>query len=162
MTILLVEDQPEMADLWKRLLSSIGREFREATDVPEALEQMQREPCPDLLLLDLRLKGDWTPDRTIKAIPEFKRINPNCVVLVVTGNPDESLSALAEAAGADGYEQKISVTGQDALLIAIKNAFRHGIAGPEKEKPSFMRRLDLLERVSALVTHSHASAMREG
>ena len=77
-TILLVEDQPDMARLIRRQLAAAGRGYRmlHAADGEQALEQM-RSRHPDLVLLDLGLPNpdgfgvleSKNGDPTISAIP---------------------------------------------------------------------------------------------
>lgn len=150
MIVLIVEDEGAIVYLWRALLMPLGAEFRVADNIKDALVEMAKEPYPDLVILDLRLKGTDSPRQTLEKIDAFKDIHPGTVVLVITGNPDQSLPALAAAMGADGFEMKHVAVTQDKLLYAIKTAYMHNLQDADA-KP-YERRVRLLEKLSGLVT----------
>lgn len=151
MIILIVEDEPSIAKLWTMLLASLGKEFRLAHDMTTALREMQLEPFPDLILLDLRLP-DSSSEETLASIPRFKAINPEAIVLVVTGNPNPALPVLAAQSGADGFRSKTSATTQAKLYEAVKDAFAASLTKSGGEAKPYQKRVELLERLSAMVT----------
>lgn len=146
MTVLIVEDDPMVAELWTRLLNPASRDIRVAGNVPEALSKMGVPPPPDLVLLDLRVPGS-TPENTLRHIAELKELNPAAVVLVLTGVSDESLPALARQLGADGFSQKMQATSQDALFGVICDALRTKREG----EPAYKRSLELLDKLTGLL-----------
>lgn len=151
MTILIVEDKPEVADLWKRLLAPIGADIREATTIPEALEMMAMIPMPELVLLDLRLPGS-TAQNTLEHIAHLKEINPAAVVVILTGSSymlNAPLAVIAKKFGADGSAIKTETTTQNELLSVIKSSLKSRRATTE---PIFEGSLSLFERLSSIMT----------
>lgn len=153
MIILIVEDSAAVVSVWKRLLSSVGRDFRVADNVEDALREMEKPPHPDLVLLDLTLR-DTNAEETLARVEDFRRIHPETVILIITGNPNPSLALLAQKAGADGFQAKPDMSKQDNLLQAVREAFKRGIPAEttdETAKP-YERRICLLEKLTGLVT----------
>lgn len=79
--VVCIEDEPEMIDLMKLILSRRGFQVMGAMGGREGLEAVQREK-PDLVLLDLMMPDmdGWEVYQQMKADPELKSIP----VIVVT------------------------------------------------------------------------------
>ena len=79
--VVCIEDEPEMIDLVKLILSRKGFQVVGAMGGREGLEAIQREK-PDLVLLDLMMPDmdGWEVYQQIKADPDLKQIP----VVVVT------------------------------------------------------------------------------
>lgn len=152
MTILIVDDMPEIILAWRSVIERLGiaREIRAAYSMAEALDQMRRLPFPDLILLDLKLGDSRDPLNTLSKVKEFKAINPFALVLVVTGMPDAALPKIARALGADGFRDKLSMASQASLFGAIKDVCR--TAAENNPAPAYQRNVDILETVSQLLT----------
>lgn len=157
MTILIVEDEEMVAELWRRFLGALSDDIRIAGTVPDALIQMRKMPPPDLVLLDLRMPGS-TPENTLHHIAQLKESNPNAVVLVLTGASDASLPALAMKLGADGFQPKNTVASQDGLFTAIRDALRPKTE-PQPGVPAYQRSLEMLERLTSLLTPGNIPAL---
>ena len=54
-TVLLVDDDPALADLTQTWLQRGGYTVRRAVDGPHGLEALAQDPLPDLVLLDVML-----------------------------------------------------------------------------------------------------------
>lgn len=146
MTVLIVEDDPMVRELWRRLLSPLTEDIRLAETIPDALAEMRKIPPPDLVLLDLRVPGS-TPENTLFHIAALKELNPAAVVLVLTGVSDESLPALARQLGADGFSPKMAAASQDALFDIICETLRTKKPG----EPAYARSVQILDRLSSLL-----------
>ncbi len=121
-TILIVEDEPDLAEVLTYNLSSEGFNVRVAHTGTAALEQLSREPTPDLVLLDLML-----PD--ISGIEVCRRIRENkqtrgVHVLMLTAKGEEIDRVVGFEVGADDYVTKpFSVR---ELLLRVKAILRRG------------------------------------
>lgn len=153
MIILIVDDEPSIVEIWKALLKPIGAAFRHADCIEDALVEMAKEPFPDLVILDLRLRTT-TSEATLRHIEDFKVIYPGTVVLVVTGNPDQSLPTLAASLGADGFANKTQMAKQSKLLSAVKVAY---LASSSSGSKPYERRIKLLELLKSLVDQTQTS-----
>lgn len=150
MTILIVEDDPGVTRLWERALAPIDAEVRSAITIPDALEQMRKIPPPDIVLLDLRLPGS-SATNTLEHISELRKVNPKVLVVVLTGMNDHALPRMAEAMGADGFGTKWEIDTQRKLLGLVSDSLARRTVS---RKPVFENSLEVLERLSALVTGS--------
>lgn len=148
MTILIVEDEPTIVTLWRRILRNVSQDIRWAKDIAGAFREMRTIPHPDLVLLDLVLPGS-SARQTLEQINALKDINPNAVVLVITGSTDDFMPALASSLGADGFRFKPQMASQNALLEAIKCAFENRRA-KQGEKP-YERTSELLAMLNGLL-----------
>ena len=101
--ILLVEDEPELAQLMKECLLEGGYEILIAREGPEGLEKARTEK-PDLILLDLmlprldghRICGLLKKDRRFAHIP----------VIILTGKAHDEEARLAREMGAEAFFTK--------------------------------------------------------
>ena len=89
--ILCIEDEPEMIDLIRLILSSRGFEVRGANGGKEGLEIIRNEH-PDLVLLDLMMPeiDGWEVYQQMKADPTTRNI-PVIVVTAKAQNIDKVL-----------------------------------------------------------------------
>lgn len=118
---LIVEDQEEVANIWKRFLEPMGVPVAIALNLEEAAAVMRKVPPPDLVLLDLILPDSKEPSETLaKGIKMIREHNPNALVVVITGAAVENIAVLARAMGADEFYHKIEMTSQARLLNAVK------------------------------------------
>jgi len=88
-----------------------------AGGVDEALSLLDstRGPCPDVIVLDIRLGDDELGG--IVGLPRLKDMCPDCRVLVSSISRDEETVRVAMLAGADGYVWKNEST--DGIAEAI-------------------------------------------
>src|ERR1044071_4578443 len=99
-TILVVDDEPKIADLARDYLEHAGFAVRTAGDGEAALAVVRREH-PDLVVLDLGLPGLDGRDVT-RAI----RRDSNLPVIMLTARDDELEKLLGLELGADDYLTK--------------------------------------------------------
>ncbi|MDD5475949.1 MAG: response regulator [Syntrophales bacterium] len=96
--ILVVDDEPEILRLLTGFLSSREYDVFTASDGVEAISKV-RTVRPDAVLLDIIMPGMGGID----VLKEIKAMDPETVVLMVTGVIDDQVNELARQAGADGY-----------------------------------------------------------
>jgi CheY-like chemotaxis protein len=99
--ILLVDDEPDMVEVWKLFLRRAGHEFMQAHDGLQAIEMVQ-EYIPYLIILDLMMpnaSGD-TVLGLVRSTPSLT----NTRVLVVSAHHEGP--RLAEKMKADGFLAK--------------------------------------------------------
>lgn len=129
MTLLIVEDEPAVVDLYIRLLKNICLEIRVATCIAEIREQLKKQPPPDVVILDLVLKGKKGHSDALSTLNEIKDIqkaNPEVVVIIVSGNTNPEVVKKALELGVDRIvSDKTSVHTKDALCKEILQGFQH-------------------------------------
>ncbi len=99
--VLLVDDDPSLAELAQMVLERAGFSVRRAVDGPLALEALAEDPLPDLVLLDVmlpRLDG-FEVLRRIRADARTKDLP---VIMVTSFSRDED-AARGRKLGANDY-----------------------------------------------------------
>ena len=102
--ILIVEDEPDLAEVVRYSLEKEGYETRVAMTGKEALEGAAQEPRPDLVLLDLMLPDMSGVEicRTMRADGALKGVP----IIMVTARDDEIDRIVGFEVGADDYVTK--------------------------------------------------------
>ena len=113
-SVLVVDDDPDVAQSCALLLRVLGQRVHTAPDGPAALEAAARL-CPDLILLDLGLPG-------MDGVELAQRLRATAAgraarLVAVTGYDQESDRARTQAAGCD--EHLLKPLGEEALLDAL-------------------------------------------
>lgn len=101
MKLLIVEDNPAMRRLLRRMLADLAEEVTECSDGKEVLDTYTRFQ-PDWVLMDIEMAeidGICATRQLIAAFPEAK-------VVTVTNYDDRVLRTQAQQAGACGYVLK--------------------------------------------------------
>jgi two-component system, OmpR family, response regulator len=103
-SVLVVEDEPHLANLLKHVLAHEGFAVRTARNRDEIVAEFRRGPCPDLLLLDVMLPDvdGFEVLLKIRQHPDLKTLP--VVMLTAKATRDAVLRGLA--GGADGYITK--------------------------------------------------------
>jgi DNA-binding response OmpR family regulator len=125
--ILVVEDEPEFADLLALWISNAGYETIRAASGTEALRQFY-DHHPDLVILDVALPGfdGW---QVLERIREFSRVP----VLLVTARSSEADKVRGLKLGADDYITK--PLSFPELLARVEAALRRAsTATPERAR----------------------------
>src|SRR2546426_11823177 len=101
--VLVVEDEPDVAELIRYNLVKEGWEVLTASSGAEALKRV-REAHPDVVLLDIMVPhlNGWEVCRRLKEDPETRAIP----VIMVTGRVEEGDKVLGFELGADDYVTK--------------------------------------------------------
>ena len=113
MKLLIVEDNPAMRRLMRRMLAGLAEEITECSDGCEALDAYTRFQ-PDWVLMDIEMTemdGIRATRRLIAAFPEAK-------VVTVTHSDDRGLRTAAQQAGACGYVLKDNLLELRGFLLA--------------------------------------------
>lgn len=95
-TILIVDDSPDVRTLTRRLLTSVGYHVVEAADGYEAI-RLARQHRPNLILMDLGLPGmdGWEVTRRLRTEPALEDIP----IIAITGYDVSSVAHTARLAG---------------------------------------------------------------
>ncbi|HET8577854.1 MAG TPA: response regulator transcription factor [Methylomirabilota bacterium] len=103
LSVLAVEDEPDVADLVRYHLEKAGYEVRLASNGAEAL-RLAREARPGLILLDLMVPevNGWEVCRRLKGAPETRSIP----VIMLTSRAEEGDKILGFELGAEDYVTK--------------------------------------------------------
>jgi PAS domain S-box-containing protein len=92
--ILLVDDEPLVAKMLSKLLSSVGHVVTALTSSHEALETFTRDPGA----FDLILTDESMPNMTgLVLIAALRRVQPSAKCLLMTGRPDDEMQRRADA-----------------------------------------------------------------
>lgn len=115
-SILVVDDEPGITLLCKRLLTRARFEVMALTDPRQAVVQMQQKPF-DLLLVDIRM-----PEVDgFAVIAHAKRLQPDMAVLVMTGFGTVETAIRALRQGVDGLILKPFEQGEE-LVQSVRQA----------------------------------------
>jgi two-component system cell cycle response regulator DivK len=101
--ILVIEDNPDSAELEKRVLAARGYEVLEAPDAETGL-RLAVDQQPDAIVLDLGL-----PDADGQTLVGWMRRVPalaHTPIIACTAWPEETARKMVEAYGCDGYIRK--------------------------------------------------------
>lgn len=120
-TILVVEDERIVAAAIKEVLRFLGYALAGIVDSPAEAVRSVAEKRPDLVLMDIRLRGE---EDGIQVALEIQR-RFQVPVVYLTAYADKAMRERARAAGAQGYVVK--PFSQQDLRAAIEAALqRHG------------------------------------
>lgn len=132
-TILVVDDEKIVSDLLREVLIRHGHEVLTAAGGREALE-LFRKHSPKITLLDLLM-----PDMNgIEVLKQIRALDPQAVVMVLTGGGTDVLENQARELGVTDYLRKgLSL---DVLVGALDRAVRQPLPAPSapphaKERP---------------------------
>src|SRR5688572_4321528 len=98
-TILVVEDERLVAKDLQRRLSSLGYDVPATAASAEDAIRLASERCPDLVLMDIRIKGDLDGIETAKIL----RHEFDVPVVYLTAYADEETVARAKVTEPFGY-----------------------------------------------------------
>jgi DNA-binding response OmpR family regulator len=121
-TVVLVEDDPSIADLVILYLGDAGFRVHLATDGERAIEAI-RSRQPALVLLDLGLPGDIDGIEVCREIRQTSTVP----VIMVTARDDETDRIAGLELGADDYVTKPFSPGE--LVARVKAVLRRGSHG---------------------------------
>ena len=116
--ILLIEDDPFIAEIYETYLKNAGLEVALAEDGQKGIRQ-SKETHPDLILLDLLLpKADgFEVLGILKSEPELK----NIPVIIITNLADKESIEKASSLGAIDYIIKVNISSKE-IVQKVKDA----------------------------------------
>ena len=116
--VLVVDDEPDMLRVCRRILEEKGYTVFTASDGPEALELLKREPV-DVAVLDLRLPSM----DGLEVMRESLRLNPDTEVLIITGHATVDTAVQAVRDGAFDFIPKPFSASE--LEVAVDRSVAH-------------------------------------
>lgn len=105
MTILIVEDNPELRRLLRNVVLHFAENVWECSDGADALAAFEAH-APDLVLMDIRMPRQ----DGLVSTQQIRRLNPEARVIIITDYDDDELRKAASDAGAAGYLLKQDMT----------------------------------------------------
>lgn len=148
-TALIVEDEPNIAELIAEILGSDGYSVTTAPTVAEARATLARF-TPDLALVDLGL-----PDGKGFALIQEDLVQLRCGVIVVTGAHDEAEMVLGLELGADDFVTKpFRPRALIARVHAVMRRLAAQDAGLEPQQGASFGRLRLCEKTRRVLDAS--------
>jgi DNA-binding response OmpR family regulator len=118
--ILFVDDEPAIRATLAVILRRYGFIVTVASTLAEALEEIRKQEF-DLLLSDLNIEGERDGYNIVRAM---RKVNPNCINIVLTGFPDEESAAEGLELGIDDYIAKPANADALVAMLAEKLAAR--------------------------------------
>lgn len=111
--VLLIEDDPDIAEMYRRRLSSDGLNVAVAHDAESGLDRLREDP-PAVLLLDIRLPGEdgYHVLQAVRAEPALADVR----VLMLSNYGEPSTVRRALELGASEYLMKSNTTPTEVAL----------------------------------------------
>jgi CheY-like chemotaxis protein len=116
MRILIVDDQPNVRSMIRRMLGDLNLQFCEAGNGQEAVARYDAER-PDVVLMDIRMPVM----NGIEATRCIRVADPHARIFVVTDYDDRDLRESAEDAGVEQYFLKENLTPLRQFLHLLVN-----------------------------------------
>jgi len=113
--LLFVDDEPAIRATLPVILRRYGFIVTVAATVAQALEQISTTEF-DLLLCDLNIDREGDGYEVVRAI---QKVNPSCVTIILTGNPDVESAIQGIRLSIDDYI--IKPTNADTLVALLAN-----------------------------------------
>jgi DNA-binding response OmpR family regulator len=116
-TILLIDDDEDLAFALARVLSSAGYEVRQAGDGEEGVSLAVEAP-PDLILLDFMMPGvdGFEACRRIRAIPELSGVP--IIALTAFGQNIGEIHGMRQAEGFEGIQDYLEKPVEPNVFLA--------------------------------------------
>ena len=122
--ILIVDDEKNIRRTLRMVLASEGHEISEAGSAEDGLKELERTPA-DVVILDVNLPGlDG-----IGMLREIKRTDPDCMVLMISGEASVAIAVEATRIGAFDFLEK--PLAKERVLLAVRNALERRSIGRE-------------------------------
>ena len=128
--VLIIDDEPELRNLIKRLLELEGFTIQSAGTASEAIECLQKNEI-DIIVSDVRL-----PDKTgLELLPIIKKQFPAIEVVILTafGRIEDGVKAIKEGA----FDYIVKGDEDNKLILVVKNA---------QEKVKMANRISVLKK----------------
>ncbi len=120
--VLVVDDNEDVLTAIRLLLRDVAPTVHTATS-PAALPTLLRERAYDCVLLDMNFRRDASSGREgLEWLEKIRRLDPNAVVVMITGYGDVDLAVRAMKRGAEDFITK--PWSNDRLVAAVEAAVR--------------------------------------
>ncbi len=126
--IFLVEDEPVVRDVLKRLFKPEGYQVKIVTRGDDALKELDKEQDYDVVITDLMLPGA----NGIEIVEKSRRLAPDVPVIVITAYASVDTAVEAMRAGAFDYLPK-PFNNDQVLLIVRKALEKHRLVRENRE-----------------------------
>ena len=121
--VLIVDDEPELAELMAEALSGYGYHCTVCTDSPKALATFQSAPATfDVLLTDQTMPGLTG----LELVEQVRTLRPDIAVVLASGYSDAVDTSRARDLGITYLNKPIA---PESLAVAISTALGHGLPG---------------------------------
>jgi DNA-binding response OmpR family regulator len=117
--ILVVDDSETMRQMIRYFVQANGHQVVAEADSPESAAKSYAEHKPDLVTLDLGLKGG----DGLSVLKSLRQLDPQAAVLIISGNSQKAVHAAALAAGATDFLTK-PIDFDAFLAVLAKTAVR--------------------------------------
>lgn len=141
MNLLLVEDNEAYVELLMSLLEPFRCAFASSGRLAEGLRLASTGQF-NVILLDLQLT-DSTPEHTVEAIPQFRALQPDAAIVVMSAHVGRGHRKRAIELGADQVVDKSEHAKKNALLVAIVMSLMHHPV--KRDTPTFISYVEMLE-----------------
>jgi len=128
-SVLVVDDEPTIADVVARYLQRAGFQTRVAQDGPQAIA-MSAERAPDLVVLDVMLPG-FDGLEVMRRLHEREHQRPAVILLTAKGEESDRIAGLRR--GADDYVVKPFSPGE--LVARVQAVLRRGVGARLDAQP---------------------------
>jgi len=114
--LLVVDDEPGMCDILKKMFSPKGYEVLTATSGQDALSIIKKDN-PELVLLDINMQGL----NGLEVLRRIKAVSPKTKVVMVSISDDPDTKEKARVLGADGFVKKPFTTShlEDVVILKV-------------------------------------------
>ncbi|HEX8097653.1 MAG TPA: response regulator [Pyrinomonadaceae bacterium] len=137
----MIEDQEDLAELYKESLKQAGYKVRNAYTGEEGIAEFRANGA-DLIVLDITL-----PEMNgAQALRQIRDVSPATPVIIITGETHEALRQQCERLGVYAYLSK--PVNYDAMLAAIQSAFEE--APEEAEVVTLRLPASVLEQLAKI------------
>jgi len=116
--ILIADDEESIRFTFTEFLTGAGYRVKATDSLSDCIKKMQAEPF-DLLFLDI----GFGADNGIEAIHALKVLQPDCKVVIITGNP--RLKSLVEAKRYGAVDYLAKPVHQASLLYNARKILTH-------------------------------------
>lgn len=149
--ILVVDDDPALAELLKRFMLDISSDVMVAHSFAAAMEFLRIVPPPDVITLDLSME-DSGREMTISKIHEIREANEASVIIVLSGVVDMQDSERIIAAGADAFWQKDSMLPMRGINKGFFSNLMDAMAALVKQPVRYEKNVRILELLAERVS----------
>lgn len=154
--VLIIEDSPEIGEIWGRILRAADYEVDVALTMEGAMIQIRKIPPHDIVFLDLSLPDTASKEDTLRFIDVAKSVNPRVKLIVATGYATDQIRKLALEMGADDFQSKNDMTSSSALYRIMKAQFD----GCKDSREAVTRQIEVLEQLSKLIPVDRPKTVR--